>query len=162
SKTASPWPDVPGGSAPVGPSNGRRPAGSPGGLGVAGDVLRYRGLIKNLVYKDLKLKYRGSILGVAWSLLNPLLLIRGYPVAFKKVLRVEQHDYPYFLLVGLLPWNFFSGALLASTGAVIGNANLIRKVYFPREILPIATVLFGFAQFLLALAVFLPALLIVS
>ncbi len=126
------------------------------------EVLRYKHLVKNLVYKDLKLKYRGSVLGVAWSLANPLLLIVVYTIAFKYVLRVEQDNYAYFLLVGLLPWNFFSGALLASTGAIIANGNLIKKVYFPREILPIATVLFGFAQFLLALGVFLPALVLIS
>ncbi len=140
-------------SVPPGRTNGsdRRPG-----------VFGYRTLVKNLVYKDLKLKYRGSVLGVAWSLAHPLLLILVYTIAFKHILKVDQPDYPYFLLVGLLPWNFFSGALLMSTGAVIGNSNLIKKVYFPREILPAATVLFGFAQFLLALVVFLPALLLVS
>ncbi|MGH7263837.1 MAG: ABC transporter permease [Candidatus Rokuibacteriota bacterium] len=126
------------------------------------ELLRYRPLIRNLVYKDLKLKYRGSSLGVAWSLLNPLLLLIVYTVAFKHVLRVEVPNYGYFLLVGLLPWSFFSGSLIASTGAITGNAHLLKKVYFPREILPIATVLFGFAQLILALAVFLPALVLVS
>lgn len=127
-----------------------------------GELFRYRALVKNLVHKDLKLKYRGSVLGVAWSLLNPLLLLSVYTIAFKYVLRVQQENYPYFLLVGLLPWNFFSGAVLASTGAIVGNGNLIKKIYFPREILPIATVLFGFAQYLLALVVFLPALVLIS
>ena len=85
-----------------------------------------------------------------------------YTVAFKFILRVQTENYAYFLLVGLLPWNFFSSSLIASTQAITGNANLIRKVYFPRETLPIATVLFAFSQLLLALAVFLPALLLVS
>lgn len=120
------------------------------------DCLRYRSLIRNLVLKDLKLKYRGSVLGVVWSLLRPLLLILVYTVAFKYVVRIRMENYAFFLLTGLLPWNFFSGAAMASTEAVRDNANLIRKIYFPRAILPMATVIFNFAQFLLALAVFLP------
>ena len=125
-------------------------------------LLHYRTLIKNLVFKDLKLKYRDSVLGVVWSLLNPLLLLVVYTVAFKIVLRVQTENYPYFLLSALLPWTFFSSSLIASTQSITGNANLIRKVYFPRETLPIATVLFAFSQLILALIVFLPALVLIS
>lgn len=120
------------------------------------ECIHYRSLIKNLVLKDLKLKYRGSVLGVIWSLLRPLLLIGVYTLAFKFVVRIKMENYAFFLLVGLLPWNFFSGAAMASTEAITDNANLIKKVLFPRETLPIATVLFNFAQFLLALIVFIP------
>jgi ABC-type polysaccharide/polyol phosphate export permease len=120
------------------------------------ECLQYHSLILNLVLKDLKLKYRGSVLGVIWSLLRPLLLIGVYTLAFKFVVRIKMENYTFFLLVGLLPWNFFSGAAMAATDAIIDNANLIKKVYFPRETLPIATVLFNFAQFLLAMAVFIP------
>jgi ABC-type polysaccharide/polyol phosphate export permease len=120
------------------------------------ECVQYRTLIKNLVLKDLKLKYRGSVLGVIWSLLRPLMLIGVYTLAFKFVVRIKMENYTYFLLIGLLPWNFFSGAAMASTDSIIDNANLIKKVYFPRETLPIATVLFNFAQFLLALLVFIP------
>jgi ABC-2 type transport system permease protein len=129
---------------------------------VVAELLRYSPLVKNLVFKDLKLKYRDSVLGVVWSLLNPLLMVGAYTFAFKFILRVQTENYAYFLLVGLLPWNFFSSSLIASTQAIAGNGHLIRKVYFPREVLPIATVLFTFSQLLLALAVFLPALLLVS
>lgn len=115
-----------------------------------------------MVFKDLKLKYRDSILGIVWSLLNPLLLLVVYTVAFKFILRVQTEHYSYFLLAGLLPWTFFASSLIGSTHAITGNANLIKKVYFPRETLPIATVLFSFAQLLLAWVVFLPALLLVS
>ena len=128
----------------------------------AAHFLRYRTLVRNLVFKDLKLKYRDSVLGVVWSLLNPALLLIVYTVAFKVVLRVQTENYPYFLLAALLPWTFFSSSLTASTQSITGNANLIRKVYFPRETLPIATVLFAFSQLLLALMVFLPALVLVS
>ena len=128
----------------------------------AAHLFRYRTLVRNLVFKDLKLKYRDSVLGVVWSLLNPLLLLIVYTVAFKIVLRVQTENYPYFLLAALLPWTFFSSSLNASTQSITGNANLIRKVYFPRETLPIATVLFAFSQLVLALVVFFPALVLVS
>jgi lipopolysaccharide transport system permease protein len=126
------------------------------------ELVRYRALIRNLVATDLKLKYRDSALGFLWSLLNPLLLLVVYTLAIKHIMRIQMEHYTYFLLVGLLPWTFFSGAAQASTRSVVGNASLLKKAYFPRETLPIATVLFNFAQLLLALAVFLPALVLVS
>ena len=126
------------------------------------DVFRYRALVHNLVLKDLRLKYRNSALGVLWSLLNPLLTLAVYTFAFHRVLRVPMENYPSFLLVSLLPWTFFSSSLQASTGSLFQSAHLIRKVYFPREVLPISTVLFWFAQLLLAFAVFLPCLLATS
>jgi ABC-type polysaccharide/polyol phosphate export permease len=131
-------------------------------FGSIGGLFRYQALIRNLVAKDLKLKYRGSLLGLLWSLLNPALMLVVYTFAFKLVLRVPTENYAYFITAGLLPWSFFAGAVTASTQAIVGNAGLIRKVYFPREILPIASVLFSFTQLLLALAVFLPALLLIS
>ncbi|PYQ45215.1 MAG: hypothetical protein DMF77_04915 [Acidobacteria bacterium] len=122
------------------------------------DLVRYRPLIRNLVLKELTLKYRGSVLGVAWSLAHPALLLLVYTLAFRHVLRVPVPHYPFFLLVALLPWNFFATAASAATGAIVLNGSLLRKAAFPREALPIASVLFVFAQLLLALAVFLPAL----
>jgi ABC-type polysaccharide/polyol phosphate export permease len=138
----------------------RDPVPTPGG--VVGDLFRYRALVRNLVLKDLKLKYRDSALGVAWSLAHPLLLLLVYTVAFRKVLRVPVEPYGFFLLVALLPWNFFAAATLASTGAIHRNGALLRKVAFPREALPVAGVLFAFAQLLLAFVVFLPLAALVS
>lgn len=125
-------------------------------------ILQYRELLKNLVVKDLKIKYSGSLLGFLWSLLNPLAMILIYSLAFKYIMRVQLENVTLFYFVGMLPWHFFSGAISASTVAVISNANLIKKIHFPREILPISTVLFHFAQFLLALSVFFPALLFLN
>ena len=127
-------------------------------LSALAGLFRYRVLVQNLVLKDLKLKYRDSFLGVLWSLLNPLLTLAVYTFAFHTILRVQMQGYAWFLLVSLLPWNFFSASLYASTGSILQNAHLIRKVYFPREVLPVATVLFWFAQLLLALSVFVPLL----
>jgi lipopolysaccharide transport system permease protein len=120
-------------------------------------LFRYRELIRNLVLKDLKLKYRGSTLGFLWSLANPLLVILVYSFVFTRMLRSDIPNFGYFLLVGILPWNFFAQSLMMSTGAVIDNGNLIKKVWLPIEVFPITTVLFNLAQFLLALLVLLPA-----
>jgi lipopolysaccharide transport system permease protein len=119
-------------------------------------LFRYRELIRNLVLKDLKLKYRDSVLGFLWSLANPLLLILVYSFVFGHILRGGPPNFAYFLMVGILPWNFFAQSLMMSTGSIVDNGNLIRKVALPMEVFPIATVLFNLAQYLFALTVFFP------
>ncbi len=119
-------------------------------------LVRYRELIRNLVLKDLKLKYRDSALGFLWSLANPLLLMLVYSFVFTHMVRVGIRDFPLFLLAGILPWNFFASSVMMSTGSVIDNANLIRKVWLPIEVFPVATVFFNLAQFLFALIVLVP------
>ena len=119
-------------------------------------VFAYRELIKNLVLKDLKLKYRDSVLGFVWSLANPLLLILVYGFVFTRMLRVGIPNFPYFLIVGILAWNFFAQSMMMSTGSILENGNLIKKISIPMEVLPIATVFFNLVQYFLVLAVFLP------
>jgi ABC-2 type transport system permease protein len=119
-------------------------------------LFRYRELIRNLVLKDLKLKYRDSVLGFLWSLANPLLLILVYSFVFGHILRGGPANFAYFLMVGILPWNFFAQSLMMSTGSILDNGNLIRKVALPMEVFPVATVLFNLAQYLFALIVFFP------
>jgi homopolymeric O-antigen transport system permease protein len=119
-------------------------------------VFRYRELIRNLVFKDLKLKYRDSVLGFLWSLANPLLLILVYSFVFGHLFTGAPPNLVYFMMVGILPWNFFAQSLMMSTSSIIDNGNLIRKVALPMEVFPIATVLFNLAQYLLALIVFFP------
>ena len=119
-------------------------------------VFRYRELIRNLVLKDLKLKYRDSVLGFLWSLANPLLLILVYSFVFGHLFPGGPPNFAYFLMVGILPWNFFAQSLMMSTSSIIDNGNLIRKVALPMEVFPVATVFFSLAQYLLALIVFFP------
>jgi ABC-2 type transport system permease protein len=127
------------------------------------DLFAYRTFIINMVLKDLKLRYQASILGFLWSMLNPLLMLVIYTVVFSRVMRVSiEGNYTFFLFSGLMPWNFLSGSLIASTGSVIGSASLIRKVQFPHETLPVATVLFNFAQLVLALLVVVPGLVLIT
>ena len=128
--------------------------------GMGRSLYRYRELLRNLVIKDLKLKYRGSVFGFLWSLANPLLMVVVYTVAFTFILQVRSAGFVFYLLLGMLSWTFFSNSATMSTGAVIDNAGLLKSVRFPRAILPIATVLFNLAQYLLTVSVFLPAMML--
>jgi ABC-2 type transport system permease protein len=119
-------------------------------------LYRYRSLLKALVLKDLKLKYRGSIFGFLWSLANPLLMIVVYTLAFTFILGIRSEMFVFYLMLGQLAWTFFASSTMMSTGSIVDNTGLLRTVLFPRAIMPIATVLFNFAQYLLTIAVFLP------
>ena len=118
------------------------------------ELWHYRELIRNLVVRDLKVRYKSSALGIAWSWLNPLLMMVVYTVVFTVFLpRDDIPHYPIFLLCGLLPWNFFNDSIFQATGSIVGNAHLIKKVYFPREVLPISIALSNLVNFLIALPV---------
>mgnify|MGYP000112007035 CR=1 FL=1 len=121
-----------------------------------GRFWRYRDLVANLVLRDLRVKYKGSSLGFAWSFLHPLLMAAVYTLAFQYVVRIQVEHFPVFLLAGLLPWTFFVGAVSLATGSVADNAPLVRKVAFPRMVLPLSAVLSQFAQFLLMYAAVVP------
>ena len=123
-------------------------------------LYRYRSLLKALVLKDLKLKYRGSVFGFLWSLANPLLMIVVYTLAFTFILGIRSEMFVFYLMLGQLAWTFFASSIMMSTASIVDNSGLLRTVVFPRAILPIATVLFNFAQYLLTIAVFLPLMLL--
>jgi ABC-type polysaccharide/polyol phosphate export permease len=119
---------------------------------------RYRDLLRALVRRDLRVKYKDSTLGFAWSLLHPVLMVAVYTLAFRYIVRIPIQHFPVFLISGLLPWMFFSSALLVASGAILDHGGLIRKVAFPREILPLSAVVSQFVQFALMYAVVLPIL----
>src|SRR5262245_13253969 len=118
-------------------------------------LVRYRGLIQSLVARELKARYRGSALGVFWSFVNPLLLVLIYTVVFTYFVEARADSQPYalFLCCGLLPWTWFASSLNESTNSLVAGGNLIKKVLFPAEVLPIVTVLTNMVQFLLALPI---------
>jgi lipopolysaccharide transport system permease protein len=124
-------------------------------------VFAYRELVRNLVLKDLKLKYRGSVLGFLWSLVNPLAMVAVYTLAFKYILASKQPGFPFFVLLGVLAWSFFANSAVMSTGAIIDGGSLVKAVRFPRAVLPLATVLFNLTQFLLTICVLVPAMFVV-
>lgn len=116
-------------------------------------VWRNRELLLNLVRKELKLKYKNSTLGFFWSLLNPALYLVVFTFVFQVVLGSGLPYFAIFFLAGLLPWNLFSAALGASTSSIVGNAGLIKKVWFPREVLPLSTIGAGLVHYFLQLIV---------
>ncbi|MDP9005944.1 MAG: ABC transporter permease [Actinomycetota bacterium] len=122
------------------------------------DIWRYRELLGNLVRKELKVKYKNSTLGFLWSLLNPILYLVVFWVVFDLVLGSGIEDFPIFLLAGLLPWNLFSTSLGSATSSVVANASLVNKVYFPREILPLAGIGAALVHFFLQAVVLIGAL----
>lgn len=123
------------------------------------ELYKYREMLKNMVIKELRQRYKGSVLGFLWTFLNPLLMLVIYSLVFSTIMRINIENYSMFLFVGLLPWTFFSTSVLISTGSIVHNGNLIKKIYFPREILPIAVTLTGLVNFLLSLIILVPALL---
>lgn len=120
-------------------------------------LVRYRGLIQTLVARDLKARYRGSVLGFFWSFINPLLLLLIYSFVFTTVLPgvhpPEMEPYALFMFCGILPWTWFSASLAESSNVLISGGNLIKKVLFPAEVLPIVTVLANMVHFLLGLPI---------
>ncbi len=120
-------------------------------------VFRYRALISSLVARELKARYRGSALGFVWSFVNPLLLLLIYTFVFTIVLPgvhpPELEPFALFLFCGILPWTWFSSSLLESANVLIAGGNLIKKVLFPAEVLPIVTVLAGLVHFCLGLPI---------
>jgi lipopolysaccharide transport system permease protein len=129
--------------------------------GSLGRTLDYRHLLWNIVAKDLKIKYQRSLLGFAWSLLNPLMMIGVYTLAFTYVMKLPTPRFALFILIGLLSWNFFAGAVASATEAVSGQGSLLRSVVFPRVVLPFSAVLFNLVQYLLSILVFFPIVLFV-
>ena len=120
-------------------------------------LFRYRGLIQSLVARELKARYRGSVLGFFWSFVNPLLLLSIYSFVFAVVLpslhSKEMEPYALFMFCGILPWTWFSASLNESSNALIAGGNLIKKVLFPAEILPLVSVLANMIHFFLGLPI---------
>jgi len=120
-------------------------------------LVRYRPLIRSLVSRELKARYRGSVLGFFWSFINPLLLLVTYGLVFTYMLPVRRppsmEPYLLFFACGILPWTWFQSSLAEAAGVLIAGGNLIKKVLFPAEVLPVVTVCTNLVQMLLALPV---------
>jgi lipopolysaccharide transport system permease protein len=120
-------------------------------------LLRYRGLISSLVARELKARYRGSALGFFWSFINPLMLLSIYSFVFKVILPGTHskavEPFALFMFCGILPWTWFTSSLSEAAGSLIAGGNLIKKVLFPAEILPLVSVLANMVHFLLGLPI---------
>jgi ABC-type polysaccharide/polyol phosphate export permease len=118
---------------------------------IARSLYRHRELIGVLVGRQLKLRYRGSVLGFVWTLLNPLLLMLVYTLVFSVYFRVDIESYPAFLFTGLLPWIWFSSALQQGVTSILDGAGLVTRSQFPAEVLPVVTLTSATVNFLLTL-----------
>lgn len=118
------------------------------------ELVRYRELVRTLVVRDLKVRYKNSVLGILWSLLNPLAMMAVFTIVFTFMMPNNTIErFPVFVLCALLPWNFFRDSVMVSIGSIVNNSPLIKKVYFPREVLPLSVVLSNLVNFFLALIV---------
>jgi len=116
-----------------------------------GDLLQYRQLVGMLVVRELKVRYKRSVLGMLWTMLNPLLLMAVYAVVFATIMRSPQRNFAIFLLSGLLPWLFFSTAVLQGLTSILTNQELIRKVRVPQAVFPLSVVGSNLVNFTLSL-----------
>lgn len=115
-------------------------------------ILSYRYLLRNLVVRNLKARYKNSALGILWSLLNPLLMMLVFTVLFT-FRGTATRQFPVFVLVGLIPWTFFTGSVVSGSTSISGNSSLVKKVYFPRELLPTSSLLSNLINFAIAFVV---------
>lgn len=119
------------------------------------ELWNYRELFYFFIWRDLKVRYRQTILGVAWAVLQPFMTMVIFSIFFGRLAQVDSDGLPYpiFSFAALVPWNFFSGALISGSNSLIGNANMLKKIYFPRMTMPISTALSGLVDFGIAFIV---------
>lgn len=119
-------------------------------MNIAKDLYNYRELFKTNITKDVGGKYKHSFLGVLWSFINPLLQIAVYALVFQVILKSDIPNYTVYLCCGLIPWQYFSSVVIRGASVMVDNGNIIKKVYFPREILPISVVTSEGVNFLIS------------
>ncbi len=122
-------------------------------MNIIKEVIKYKEFLKSNVKKDVRGKYKGSFLGVLWSFINPLLSVLIYAIVFRYIMRFNIENYLIYLIAGIIPWNFFTAAINGGMNSVIFNADIIKKVYFPRIILPISSVTSCLVNFLISCAI---------
>ena len=134
-----------------------RPATGMIGINFA-ELWRYRDLLHLLVWRDLSARYRQSVVGYGWTILKPLLTVCIFTIIFSLTLRIDTGETPYLLfsLSGLIPWQYFAGSLLGITSSVTSSANMLSKVYFPRLILPLASIAIGVVELGMQLLMMIP------
>ncbi|CCZ56079.1 putative uncharacterized protein [Clostridium sp. CAG:1219] len=124
------------------------------------EIYNYRHMLKTLVKQDIKGRYKGSFLGFLWTLLNPLLMLAVYSVVFQFVFRSDIEHYSIYLFICLMPWNAFANTIAVGTVSVTNGASILKKVYFPREVLPLAVVISNTIQYFFSAVVIFIALLV--
>src|ERR1700733_11963686 len=119
-------------------------------------IWRYRELFRVLAWRDLTVRYKQTVIGILWALIRPFLTMLVFTIIFGRIAKLPtEGDTPYALMVfaGILPWTFFSSGLSEASNSLVNSANLINKVYFPRLIVPIATIIVAFVDFLISFCI---------
>lgn len=119
-------------------------------MNIVSEMVKYKEFLKSNVKKDIRGKYKGSFLGVLWSFINPLLSVVVYAIVFHYIMRFNIDNYLIYLISGIIPWTFFTTAINAGMNSILFNADIIKKVYFPRIILPISSVTSCLVNFLIS------------
>lgn len=122
-------------------------------MNILKEIIDYRQMIFSLVKRDLRGRYKGSALGFLWTFLNPLLQLIVYTFVFSTIMRAGVKDYYLFLFVALVPWTYFAAAVSGGASCIIGQKDMVNKIYFPREVLPIAHVISQLVNMLLTFIV---------
>lgn len=122
------------------------------------EIYNYHQMLNSLILTDLRTRYKGSVLGFLWTFINPLLMLLVYTVVFSTIMRINLPHYAMFMFVGLLPWIYFSTSIQNSAGVIIRQGSLVKKIYFPRLVLPLSTVGAALINYLLSLTIMIPAL----
>ncbi len=124
------------------------------------ELYAYREMILSLVKKNLRSRYKASFLGFLWTFVNPLLQLAVYATIFQVVFKIQIPNYAMFLFVALLPWTAFTTAMISSLSSIVGNVNLVKKIYFPRMVLPVSTALTYIVDFIYCLPILIGSILI--
>lgn len=126
-------------------------------MNIIKELYAYREMLRSLVHRDLRGRYKGSVMGFMWTFINPLLQLGVYTILFSHIMRAGVDDYYLFLFVALIPWMFFSSSIMGGATSILSNQSMVTKIYFPREVLPISVVTSAFVNMLYCFIVVLVA-----
>lgn len=124
------------------------------------EIVEYRSMLWSLILSELRTRYKGSILGFLWTFVNPLLMLVIYSLVFSFIMRVSIKHYSAFLFIGILAWNMFASSVQGSASVIVNRSSLVKKIYFPRAILPMSVVGGALVNYLLSFAILIPFLLL--
>ncbi len=122
-------------------------------FGTVKELFAYKSMLRSLVKREVRGRYKGSLLGFLWNFITPLMQIIVYVMVFSMIFRIDIDNYAIYIIAGMVPWIFLSESLVSGSGTIVENSQMVTKIYFPRAVLPIATVLSKFVNFLISLVI---------
>lgn len=122
------------------------------------EIFRFKEMIKGWTLRELRTRYKGSFFGFLWTFINPLMQLIIYSLIFPFIMKISEENFAMFLFVALIPWNYFTNCLQGSCGLIVANNSLVTKVYFPREVLPLAYTFSGLLNMIFSYAIVIPML----